>query len=256
MTVLELYERLNERIPRALSCEWDNDGLMCCPTPEKEVRRVLVALDVTAAVVDEAIAGGYDLIVSHHPLVFRPLRAIEPSDPVAKKCIRLLLAGISVMSFHTRLDAVEGGVNDTLAAALGLNKVAPFVGDDGCAIGRVGELESPISLEDFAANVKRVTGAGAVSYTDAGRKVFRVALLGGSGSDEVRAAERTGADTYLSGEIAHHHMTDAPERGMNLVAAGHYDTEQPVTRRLRELLLDCDATLDVHVTESNPIKTI
>ena len=256
MTVSELYKKLNQRFPRELSCEWDNDGLMCCPDPEREVRRVLVALDVTAAVVEEAIQGGYDLIVSHHPLVFRPLKAIEPSHPVAKKCIRLLLAGISVMSFHTRLDAVEGGVNDVLAEALGLSEVTPFVGDDGCAIGRVGVLSRPMSLEDFVRSVKSVTGADAVAYTDAGREVLRVALLGGSGGDDVSAAERTGADTYLSGELAHHYMTDAPERGMNLVAAGHYETEQPVTRHIRQILLAEDGTLLVDITESNPIKII
>ena len=256
MTVLELYEKWNAKIPRALSCEWDNDGLMCCPDLQAEVRRVLIALDVTAAVVEEAIAGGYDLILSHHPLVFRPLRALDPSDPVAKKCIRLLGAGISVMSFHTRLDAVEGGVNDMLAEALGLQNVMPFVGDDGCSIGRVGELPMEVPLDVFARTVKKVTGASCVAVTDAGRDVRRVALLGGSGSDDVRAAEKTGADTYLSGEIAHHHMTDAPERGMNLIAAGHYETEQPVTARLRELLLEMDSTLAVHVTESNPIRII
>ena len=122
MKVRELYEKLEERIPRTLSCSWDNDGLMCCPDPEAEVRRVLVALDVTAEVAETAIAGRYDAVVSHHPLVFRPLRAVEPGDAVAKKVIRLLSAGVSVMSFHTRLDAVCGGVNDTLAAALGLSE--------------------------------------------------------------------------------------------------------------------------------------
>lgn len=256
MTVYELYRELEKRIPRELSCAWDNDGLMCCPHPEREVRRVLVALDITAAVVEAAIAGKYDLIVSHHPLIFRPLKAIEPQNPVARKCISLLSAGIAAMSFHTRLDAVEGGVNDTLAEALGLQNVLPFAGDDGAAIGRVGELKSPMSVEEFAATVKRVTEAAAVSYTDVGIPVRRVALLGGSGSDDVLAAERAGADTYLSGEIAHHHMTDAPERGMNLISAGHFETEQPVTRRLSAMLSELLPDAVVDRINSNPIKTI
>ena len=139
MTVGELYAELENRVPRALSCDWDNDGLMCCPDADAPVRRVLVVLDITAAMVEKAIAEGYDLIVSHHPLIFSPLRAMDPGDPVAKKVIRLLRAGVSAMRFHTRLDAVEGGVNDVLAEALGLLDVEAF-GPENERIGRIGTL--------------------------------------------------------------------------------------------------------------------
>lgn len=251
MTIGKLYAFLNELIPPSLSCEWDNDGLMCCPDPEAPVRKVLVALDITAAVVKTAIDGGYDAIVSHHPLIFKPLRNVQPADPVARKVIDLLRAGVSAMSFHTRLDAVEGGVNDVLANALGLQNVVPF-GENGEAIGRVGTLDKEITLREFAARVKAVTGAEAVQVSDAGRSVFRVAVLGGSGSDDVKAAEQAGADTYLSGELKHNWLTDAPERGMNLVAAGHFYTEDPVCKRLCELILQADAHIQVDTVNSNP----
>ena len=256
MTVKDLYGQMEARIPRALSCSWDNDGLMCCPEPERHVARVLVSLDVTAEVVQTAIAKKYDLIVSHHPLIFRPMRALDPVDPVAKKCIALLRAGIAVMSFHTRLDAVEGGVNDTLASVLGLRNVLPFEGEDGMSLGRIGETAEECSIEDFAHYVKKVTRAETVSFSDAGRTVRRVALVGGSGSDEVRAAARAGADTYLSGELPHHAMTDAPECGMNLVAAGHYATEQPVTARIAALLREIAPELTVDIVESRVTKTV
>lgn len=255
MTVKELYEKLEERIPRSLSCSWDNDGLMCCADENKEVHRVLVALDITAEIVEKAIAGGYDAVVSHHPFVFRPLKAVEPSFPVAKKVIRMLVAGVSAISFHTRLDAVCGGVNDTLADALGLTEVIPF-GNDGETIGRIGYLKTECSLEDFAKQVKAVTDAPCVTVADGGVPVKRVAILGGSGSDDVMAAKSAGADTYLSGELAHHYLTDCPELEINLIAAGHFYTENPICEKLRQVLLEIDSHLTVDLANSNRIRII
>ena len=247
MTVGTLYALLEERIPRTLSCDWDNDGLMCCPDTAAEVKRVLVALDVTGNTVRQAIDGGYDLIVSHHPMIFRPLRALEPSSYVARRALELARSGVSVMSFHTRLDAVSGGVNDTLAALLGLCDVTPF----GEGIGRVGTLVPARTLCEFAQTVRSVTGAPAVLSGDAERPVSRVALLGGSGSDDVPAALAAGADTYLTGELAYHYLNDARELGMNLLAAGHFYTENPVCETLRRMLLALDSTLTVDLYDSN-----
>ena len=255
MTVKELYAYLESRIPRALSCDWDNDGLMCCPNADATVSRVLVALDVTAAVAQRAIDEGYDLIVSHHPMIFRPIRAVAPGKPVADKTISLLLGGVSVMSFHTRLDAVEGGVNDVLASRLGLADVVPF-GQNGETIGRIGTLPEKMTLDAFAQRVKQATGAPQVQISDAGLPVHRVALLGGGGADDVDAARAAGADTYLTGELKHHQLTDAPEEGMNLVMGGHFYTENPVCERIREILSDADAGLTVTVVDSNPVRFV
>lgn len=247
MTVEALYRALEERIPRALSCEWDNDGLMCCPDPQKAVKKALVALDVTTDVIRKAVEGGYDVILSHHPLIFHPVRAIEPADQVAAKLIDLVRSGIAVMSFHTRLDAVKGGVNDVLAARLGLSNAEPF-GEE--RILRVGTYKQALSLTEFAGRVKEATGAEAVQVFDAGVQVKRVAILGGSGSDDVEVARRAGADTYLTGELSHHHFADAPGQGMNLLAAGHYHTEQPVCEALAEMVRSICPGAIVDVTES------
>ncbi len=255
MTVRELYAYLENQIPHALSCDWDNDGLMCCPNDEREVCRVLVALDVTREVVGRAIAGKYDLIVSHHPLIFRPIKALAPGECVADKVIRLLLAGVSVMSFHTRLDAVTGGVNDVLAERLGLEEVQTF-GLDGEAIGRIGTLKNEMTLDAFARLVKDVTGAPYVQIGDAGLPVRRVALLGGGGADDLPAAAAAGADTYLTGELKHNQLTDAPERGMNLIMGGHFYTENPVCERIVELLAAADANLTVDTVNSNPARFV
>ena len=240
MTVCELYRFLDEKMPRSLSCEWDNDGLMVCADGNREVRRVLIALDVTAATVAHAIEGGYDVIVSHHPMIFKGLRAINEENYIADKAMTLIRAGVAVMSFHTRLDAVAGGVNDTLAALLGLCEVEPF-GEEG--IGRIGTLSSEMPLADFAARVKAVLNAPAVFYADGGRLVHRVAVLGGAGGDDVSTARRAGADTYVSGTLGYHDLTDAPEAGMNLVAAGHFYTEDPVCSVLKAWIGEADETI-------------
>ena len=253
MTTGALYAALNQKIPVALSCDWDNDGLMCCPDTERKAARVLVALDITAEVVSRATEGGYDVIVSHHPLIFSPLRSVHPNDPVAAKVIRLLQSGITAMSFHTRLDAVEGGVNDVLATALGLREVVPF-GEE--AIGRIGVLPEAISAEEFARLAKRVLGADQILLSDAGRAVRRVAVLGGGGSSDVGEAIRAGADTYLTGELKHNYLADAPELGINLLAGGHFHTENLICQRIREMLLEIDPSLVVDVISSNAVRVL
>ncbi len=253
MTVFQLYAFLNEKIPPSLSCTWDNDGLMCCPDGTREVKRVLVALDVTEEVVKQAVSGKYDVILSHHPLVFHPLKALNEENHVAKKLMTLVRHGISVMSFHTRLDAVHGGVNDTLAQCLGLSRVVPF-GDEG--IGRIGEYGAEMSLQAFAARVRQALDAPAVQYSAANLPVRRVALLGGDGKDDVAAAKAAGADTFLTGNLRYDQMADAPECGMNLVTAGHFHTEAPVCRRLCELVLEADAHLFVTAVHSDPVKIV
>lgn len=233
MTVNELYNILNEKIPPSLSCPWDNDGLMCCPDGERKVKKVLIALDVTAKAIDYAEAGGFDLIVSHHPFIFKGLKAINGDSHIAEGAIKLIKNNISVMSFHTRLDAVEGGVNDTLCALLGLSDVTPF-GEEG--IGRIGELEDEMSLPDFCEKVKEITGAPFVLAADGGRAVKRVAVLGGEGGDDIASARAEGADLFLSGRLGYHNMVDAAGRGMSLIESGHFYSEFPVCFTLEKML--------------------
>lgn len=253
MTVRELYGLLNQKIPTSLSCEWDNDGLMCAPDGAREVRRVLITLDVTAEAVEKAIASNCDLILSHHPLIFKGLKSISDEAPIPSKVIKLISNGISVMSFHTRLDAVTGGVNDVLAEALGLCEVVPF-GEE--AIGRIGTLPEEMTAEDFAKKVKAALHAPSVLLADAARPVRRVAVLGGSGSDDLEAARAAGADTYVSGELKYHQLTDAPEEGMNLIAAGHFHTEFPVCEALGAMLTALDPTVEVEIYNNYCIQTI
>ncbi len=253
MTVKELYDKMSAAIPEALSEEWDNDGLMCSPDVSAEVKRVLLALDVTEEIVDYAIERSYDLIISHHPLIFRPVSKINAENHIARKIIKLINNGVSVFSFHTRLDKVGGGVNDCLARALKLSSVTPF-GEGG--MGRIGTLPREMELDEFSEYAKRVLGADSLKYTDAYNSVSRVAVLGGDGKDFVDAAIEAGADTYLSGRISYNVMEEAPELGINLIEAGHYHTEAPVLAYLSELAASCDMRLTLDFADSNIISVI
>lgn len=237
ITVNELYSGLCEKLPTSLSCDWDNDGLSVCADGQREVKRILISLDPDGYAVDYAINGGYDCLVSHHPLIFSGLKAINESDPTAKKVLKLISGGVAAMSFHTRLDAVEGGVNDTLCELLGLSNVEAF-GQNGETIGRVGYLKSPMPLDEFVCLVKNKLGAPAVTYASSGHNAYKVAVLGGGGAGDARAAEATGADTYITGELKYHQLCDAPYSQMNLIEAGHYYTEFPVLEKLECIISD------------------
>lgn len=279
MTVRELYAALEARIPAALSCPWDHDGLSCCPDPDAPVRGVLVALDITEEVIELAATCDCNVILAHHPILFDGLHAVTRDTADGRKVMRLLAAGISTMAFHTRLDALVGGVNDILAARLGLTDTVPFEdGESGSAasapapMGRVGTLPRPMSLEDFAAAVKTALAipgilggthtehlepvAPAVTYVGCGKEVRRVAVLGGAGDDFIAAAAAAGADTYLTGEIDHHKLCDAPDGSINLVAAGHYFTEFPVCSFLADTVASICPDVPVHVMGGTRVRWI
>ncbi len=244
MTVAQLFHFLEERIPFALSAEWDNDGLACCPEADRPVRRVLIALDATEAVVDRALAGGFDLLLTHHPLLFKGVKELTVEDPLPRKLIKLIRGGVSAMSFHTRLDAVEGGVNDLLAHALGLCDPVPFGPEGEIPCGRIGHLPTPVSAKAFADTVCRALGVPSVLLAGQG-EVRSVAVLGGEGGDFVQAARAAGADLFLSGRIGYHRMLDAAETGLCLIEAGHFATENPICGRLGQLLREADPTLEI-----------
>ena len=247
MTVAEIYRLFDEKYPLSLREEWDNDGLMLSPDTEKTVTRVLIALDVSEAVAKHAVENGFDLIVSHHPLIFTPLASVTPNDTIAKRAISLLSNGISVFSFHTRLDAVKGGVNDTLASICGLTEVKAFGGDN--LLGRVGVLPNEATLDAFASEIGKALSTNYLFYAG-NRPVRRVAVVGGSGKSMIGDALKTGADTFLSGRFSYEAMIEAEAMGMNLVEAGHFATENPVLEVLRRDLLAFDPTLTVETVSS------
>lgn len=255
MKIKDLHKYMNERIPRELSCSWDNDGLMCCPDADREVQRILFCMDVTPDAIEQAIEGGFDLIISHHPLIFRGIKSVSGDFGIPSRIIRLIKNDISVMSFHTRFDAVDGGVNDALASIFGLSEVEKVVCDD-IELMRVGYLPGEMSVEDFAELIKIKLGCDHLNYAVNSGKVHRLAVVGGGGGSYIHNAASAGADTYLSGEIGYHNLTDCKDAGINLVEAGHYFTEYPALKNLAKIVLEADPAIHCEFYQTNKIVQI
>ncbi len=180
------------------------------------------------------------MIVAHHPLIFRALKALRTDDATGCKIARLIKADIAVFAAHTNLDSAAGGVNDVLAERLELHDVAPLVegaADSEPGLGRIGSLRAEFSLEDFAALVKEKLGLSSMRVACAGeRRISRVALCGGSGAEFVGRAAAKGADAYVTGDVKYHDAERAIGLGIHVLDAGHFATEQPIVARLAERL--------------------
>ena len=217
ITPKELEKIVETVAPHELAEEWDNVGLLVDAGNPAE--RILFALDATAEAIGEAEETGCGIIVTHHPLIFHPLKRVSDGSAVAMA----MRKGISVLSAHTNFDSADGGINDVLADRLSLQEIVPV-----STMGRSGNLaDGPMMLKEFAAFVKERLGVDGLLVADAGRPVHRVMVLGGSGGDFAAAALEAGCDTLLTGEAAHHEGIEARMLGVNLVVAGHFGTENP-----------------------------
>ena len=228
-TFAEICAYLDTMFPPSLAEPWDRDGPAVDPCPAREVTTAVVALDVTSPAIEYAAAIGAQCIVTHHPLLFKLPDALRADESVGGRVLALARAGIAAVSCHTRLDSASGGVNDCLAAAVGLQSAAPFL-----PFGRIGTLPAPLTAAAFRAQVEEALGAPAVVYGS--RPVSRVAVVSGSGKDYVREAFLAGADTFLTGEVNHSAIVDAGEYGLNLAVSTHYATEAVVLPALAERL--------------------
>ena len=252
MTIRKLYEKLSNLYPENLRCEWDNDGIMCCENLDKEVIKILVALDVTNATIDFAIDNKFDLIVSHHPLVFSSQKSLTPDKFTQAKLIKLIKNNVSVFSFHTRLDAANGGVNDVLCEKIKLQNVQV---DEVEPIGRIGTLANELTLDSFAKSIKEALDTPLVLF-NGNKPVKNVYLVGGDGKDLISRAISMGADTLLTGRASYNTMIDATDMGLNIVEAGHFFTENPVCEKIKSDILSIDNSFIVETYNSFSIKLV
>lgn len=231
MKAQKIFETLCNMAPISLAMPYDNAGFLLGDR-QAEVTKAVVCLDATLNAVEYAEKVGAQLIISHHPIIFEPLKAITAQEnPRVYKCLKM---GISVISMHTNMDSATGGVNDCLAAALGLKNVTPIEDGEGFSF-RKGTLAEEMSADGLARFAKSRLG-GAIRYTDGGKPISTVAVCGGSGGDYYRLAEESGADALVTADVKHSYFVGAADRGFTLIDAGHFHTEntlvEPLAKRL------------------------
>lgn len=258
MKIKEVLSALERFAPLPLQEGWDNAGLQVGLT-EAEVSGALLCLDVNERIIDEAIAKGLNLVVSHHPLLFRGLKTIGDGDYVQRTVMKAIRNGITVVSMHTNMDNARGGVNYKIAEKMGLTDVrfmAPKTVDGvEAGSGVVGELPEEMAADDFVLMVKRVFGVECAMCNELlRRKIRRVAICGGAGDFLLDDAVRAGADAFITGEM-HYHVYFGREQQLQICVIGHYQSEQYTSEVFRKVIEEACPGLPLHIAETctNPI---
>lgn len=247
-TVREIESFLYSWAPRELAESWDNVGLLV-GDPEAAVERVLVALDITPQVAEEALERGCQLIVAHHPVMncaWHPVQTVRADDRQGRTLTALLRGGVAAICMHTNLDAAKGGVNDILAEKLGLTQPEMLTEEK---IGRIGTLKCEIPLVEFTHSVIELLGCNGLRYVDAGRPVHRVAVGGGACGCYIPQAVAAGCDTFVTSDLKYNDFLDT--EGLNLIDAGHFPTENVVCPALRDWLQRAFPAVDVLCSTSH-----
>ena len=229
MKVQTVYDLIHTVAPFDTQMEGDNSGLLI-GSPLQEVSRILFALDVTEPVIDEAVALGAELIVSHHPLMFSAFRSLTDETYEGRIIRRLVRENISLISAHTNLDRAAGGINDTLAAFCGLVEIS------GEGFFRSGFLPEPMTVRAFADLLEQNLETTVRIMAPEDRIIRRVGLCSGSGGDEWIHALEAGCDAFVSGEIRHHYALAMADAGIAAFECGHFATEEPGLAALAEAL--------------------
>nr|MBQ8244388.1 Nif3-like dinuclear metal center hexameric protein [Oscillospiraceae bacterium] len=253
-TVADILNFVETLAPRSMKMDWDNVGLNVGHR-DKEVKKILVALDPFSHVCREAKDWGADLLVTHHVLIFRP-GFVTDATAQGRNTLFLIENGIAHINAHTNLDLAPGGVNDCLAARLGLENpqvINPMgVDADGREWGllRCGTVQKQ-AFPEFLAHVKNALGCEGLRFVDAGKPVRKVASGGGSCCDEMQEAVDAGCDTFVTSDAKYNDFWDAYDLGLNLIDAGHFYTENPVTGYLAEKIADAFPEITVKISETH-----
>ena len=258
MKIKEVLNALEQFAPLPLQESWDNAGLQIGLT-EVEVSGALLCLDVTEQIVDEAVRRGCNLIVSHHPLLFRGLKQISDLTDVQRTVMKAIRQQVCVVSMHTNMDNARGGVNFKMAEKLGLRDVlflsSKMVGSIECGSGVIGLLAAPLAADDFVLQVKRTFGVECAMCNELLRHpVTRVALCGGAGDFLLDEAVAAGADAFITGEM-HYHQYFGYEQRIQICVIGHYQSEQFTAEVFRDIIARNCPGVRAEITETctNPI---
>ncbi|MBR3850370.1 MAG: Nif3-like dinuclear metal center hexameric protein [Oscillospiraceae bacterium] len=253
--VRDVLQKLYELAPANLREDWDNVGLLC-GSDEQPVTKILVALDATMGVLQEAKERGCDLLVTHHPMLFGSVRAVNNSSVTGKELLFAARNAIACVNLHTNLDCVCGGVGDKLAQLLRLQDaalVAPRGTDEqGRPYGYVyGGTVDQTALPEFVEFVKCALGCTGLRYADGGKPVHRVAVGGGACGDEIPTVLAHGYDTFVTADMKYHMFLDAAQMGLNLIDAGHFQTENPICAVLCDYLRASFPNIETLLSETH-----
>ena len=249
--VKDISDYIDKIAPYKTKCDWDNCGILVGDA-DAEVKKIAFALDLTAETLAKAESFGADLIVTHHPVIFKPQSSFIKGNLPYETAVR----GINVISAHTCFDCATGGVNDVLCELLDI-KNAVGVPSEECEIpmARIGDI-TPAESGEFASFVAEKLNT-VCRVADSGKIINKVAVCGGSGMDFFEAAIKMGADAFVTGDVSHHHFLRASECGVTLIAAGHFETEFPAMTRLMDMISNNFQALEcLVVNQSNPVKFV
>ncbi len=254
-TVHDILSYLETLAPRSMKMDWDNVGLLC-GSRSTPVTKVLVALDPFEHVCEEAARWGAEVMVTHHPLIFKPLPNVTDETTIGRGIMTLIKHDISAINAHTNLDQAPGGVNDVLAQKLALvnvqvvNPCGTTEAGESWGLLRMGEVPQQ-PLDAFLKRVKTLLGCEGLRYVDGGKPVKKVAVGGGACGDGWREALDAGCDTFVTSDIKYNQFWDAHDLGLNLIDAGHFYTENPVVAVLAEKIAAAFPEIEVKISESH-----
>ena len=249
--VRDISDYINKFAPYDTKCDWDNCGLLI-GDENAEVNKVAFTLDLTTETFFKAKEFGADLIITHHPIIFKPQKSFLKGD----LAYELAISGINAISAHTCFDCANGGVNDVLCELLNISNTEGVPSAE-CQIpmARIGDIE-PVSSDEFSKFVADKLGT-ICRINDSSKIIKRVAVCGGSGMDFFDDAVKMGADAFVTGDVSHHHFLKASDMGVTLIAAGHFETENPSMKRLMDIISnECSELECLVINQTNPVKFI
>lgn len=256
--VSEIYTYIDSFAPFSTQEKWDNSGLLT-GSMNKKVSKVLVTLDITNEVADEAAEIGAELIIAHHPVIFKPLYSLSENEPSCK----LLKSGISAICIHTPYDVAKGGMSDILMNLVGFEKSEGILEITGqrnksYGFGTIGVASQEYMADALAEKLKNILGCTIVRYTDGGKPIKKAAFCTGSGGNLIEAALNQGADAYITSEVKHDQWLLAKQRGISVFDCGHFHTENIGMIRLCKMLAADFSNIEFVMSEVNkdPVKYV
>lgn len=242
MKLKDIIRIIEENYPPCLAYDWDNSGLFFGDI-EKDIKKVLVTLDITPQIIDQAIENDADMVLAHHPITMGGIKTLSDGSMLSDMIINAVKNDICIYSAHTNMDTAKNGINQKLAELFGLRDITVLENDkpyEDCGLGRVGNLKEEMSLSDFCKLVKEKLDTPFVRVCGEERKIKRVALASGSCSEYVPTAIKKGADVIVTADMKYHHCIEFVYDGIAIVDAGHFPTENIVKDMFKEILTDVE----------------